>query len=288
MIEKNHEFAAVGAQIRMNLPGLTATEVKVAHAVTNLKELEERTPIKAVAAVAGVSEALVVKVSKKLGFDGFKEMKTAIIGYRDVTSASLYNEIAEEDDLEAVATKVFETSIQALEETRAILDIEKIEKVARILARAERVDIYGVGGSAQIARDISHKFLRIGRRFHVYDDNHMMMMSASVLENPDVVIVISHSGQTESVLAAAELARKNTASVIALSNYSRSPLADIADITLASTALGGPLLGENAAARIAQLNIFDVIFVEVARLDGVLAERRLSRTSKAVEGKRRV
>lgn len=287
MSDRGDDFKAVAAQIRMNMPSLTGTEAKVAKTLTSFKKLEESTRIREVAKSAGVSEALVVKVAKKLGFDGFKELKSALIGYRNGSSAELYDEISTGDDLETVASKVFRTSIQALEETRAILDVERIERTARVLARAERVDIYGVGGSAQIARDIAHKFLRIGRRIAVYDDPHMMMMSASVLDTTDAVVAISHSGSSEAVIAAADLARKNAATVIALSNYAHSPLAEIADITLASTALGGPLLGENAAARIAQLNIFDVVFVEVARLDGALAERRLSMTSKAVTSKRR-
>ena len=287
MNTQGNDFTAVAARIRMNTPSLTGTEAKVASALTDFSSLNEKTRVRDVAESAGVSEALVVKVAKKLGFEGFKEIKAALIGYRKGASADLYDEISPEDDLQAVASKVFRTSIQALEETRAILDIDTLQRTAQILARADTVEIFGVGGSAQIARDISHKFLRIGRRIGVHDDPHMMMMSASVLDAGDAVVAISHSGNSEAVIAAAELARKNAATVIALSNYTHSPLAEIADITLASTALGGPLLGENAAARIAQLNIFDVVFVEVARLDGALAERRLSLTSKAVTTKRR-
>ena len=142
-----------------------------------------------------------VKVSKKLGFDGFKELKSALLGYRKVMPLSMADEIDANDDLEDVAAKVFQTSIQALQETLAILDIASIRRVAQILVTADRVDIYSVGGSAQIARDIAHKFLRIGRRLAVYDDNHMMMMSASVLNSSSAVIAVSHSGQTEAVLA---------------------------------------------------------------------------------------
>lgn len=287
MTPQDEKFSAVGARIRMNMPGLTETEAKVADVLVGFQELEQNTPIRSIAQSADVSEALVVKTAKKLGFKGFKELKCAILGYRSLASASLYDEISAEDDTATVVAKVFRTSIQALEETRAIIDIAKIEETAKMLAGAKKIDFYGVGGSAQIARDIAHKFLRIGRRISVHDDPHMMLMSASVLDADDAVVAISHSGQTEAVIAAAALARDNKATVVALSNYTRSPLSDIADITLASTARGGPLLGENAAARIAQLNIFDVLFIGVTRLDGALAERRLKLTSQAVTGKRR-
>ena len=56
---------------------------------------------------------------------------------------------------------------------------------------------------------------------------------------------------------------------------------------LCSTAQGSPLLGENAAARIAQLNILDAVFVAVAQSDLDAAERNLASTMGAVSSKRK-
>ncbi|RWQ59480.1 MAG: SIS domain-containing protein, partial [Mesorhizobium sp.] len=66
---------------------------------------------------------------------------------------------------------------------------------------------------------------------------------------------------TSAVIDAIQLARKSGARTLAITNYDNSPLADVADIVLCSTAQGSPLMGENAAARIAQLNILDALFV---------------------------
>jgi DNA-binding MurR/RpiR family transcriptional regulator len=64
-------------------------------------------------------------------------------------------------------------------------------------------------------------------------------------------------------------------------------LAQAADVVLCSTAQGSPLMGENAAARIAQLNILDAVFVAVAQRDYKAAERNLERTMSAVASKRK-
>ena len=47
------------------------------------------------------------------------------------------------------------------------------------------------------------------------------------------------------------------------------------------TSRGSPLLGENAAARIVQLNILDAVFVAVAQRDYRAAERNLAKTMAA-------
>jgi DNA-binding MurR/RpiR family transcriptional regulator len=57
-------------------------------------------------------------------------------------------------------------------------------------------------------------------------------------------------------------------------------------VVLCSTAQGSPLLGENAAARIAQLIILDAVFVAVAQRDLKAAERNLAATMAAVAAKR--
>lgn len=276
----------VGAQVRMRLPFLTPLEARVVDTLTGRRDLTIATSLREVAEDAGVSDAMVVKIAKKLGFNGFRDFREALVSYRQSDVGSLHSEISPDDTSADIVKKVFNTSMQALEETMSILDIETFDRAADLLHSAQVRDFYGVGGSAQIARDVSHKFLRIGLRSTVFDDPHMMLMSAALLGTQDVAVAFSHSGTTTAVIDATRLARQSGARTIALTNYAASPLAEIADIVLCSTAQGSPLLGENAAARIAQLNIMDAIFVAVAQRDFARAETQLSKTMAAVDNKR--
>lgn len=282
------ESGTVGAQIRMRLPSLTPLEFKVIDTFTQRANLSEETSLKEVADDASVSEAMVVKVAKKLGFSGFRDLRAGLVEYKKSESANLHHEISVDDSSAAVIQKVFRTSMQALEETVAILDVDAFDRAAEIMHLANHRDFYGIGGSAQIARDVAHKFLRIGLRASVYDDAHMMMMSAAVLKPDDAVLVFSHSGNTSAVLEPLKLARKNGARTIVVTNYDNSPIASAADVILCSTAQGSPLLGENAAARIAQLNILDALFVAIAQRDFSSAEKNLQKTMNAVQEKREI
>lgn len=277
---------AVGARIRMRLPHLTPLEVRVVESVTGRSDLAETTGLREIAADAGVSEPMVVKIAKKLGFSGFREFRAALVEYNRSDVAGLYSEISPDDSAGEIVEKVFRASMRALEETLAILDIAAFERAADMLHGARHRDFYGIGGSAQIARDAAHKFLRIGVRASVQDDVHMMLMSASVLGPEDVVLAFSHSGRTRAVLDPLAVARANGARTIAITNYADSPIASHVDVVLCSTAQGSPLLGENAAARIAQLNILDALFVVVAQRSAERAESNLLRTMAAIEPRR--
>jgi RpiR family transcriptional regulator, repressor of rpiB and als operon len=276
----------VGPRIRMLLPDLTPSETRIAEILLR-SDGEAALPLKSVAEEAETSEAMVVKTAKRLGFNGYKELRSALQAYKSQPHADLHQEVRADDTVETIVQKVFRTSIQALEETLAILDMEAFRHAAELLHGARQRDFYGLGGSAQIARDVSHKFLRIGVRTSVFDDSHMMAMSASLLRAGDVVVVFSHSGRTSGVLDSVQIARANRASVIAITNYASSPLAEISDVVLCSTAQGSFLTSENAAARIAQLNIMDAIFIAVAQKGYQSAEASLAKTMAAVRAKRR-
>jgi DNA-binding MurR/RpiR family transcriptional regulator len=270
----------------MLLPELTATETRITEILLR-GEGDPGLPLKEVAREAEVSEAMIVKTAKRLGFNGYKDLRAALQAYRNQPHVDLHQEVTPDDTPETIVQKVFRTSIQALEETLAILDIEAFTHAVRLLHNASNRDFYGLGGSAQIARDVAHKFLRIGVRANVFDDTHMMAMSASLLRAGDVVVAFSHSGRTSGVVDSAQIARANRANVIAVTNYASSPLADLSDVVLCSTARGSYLTSENAAARIAQLNIMDAIFIAVAQQNLKASEANLARTMAAVSAKRK-
>jgi RpiR family transcriptional regulator, repressor of rpiB and als operon len=276
----------VGPRIRMLLPELTPSEMRVTEVMLR-SAADDPLPLKQVAAEAELSEAMVVKTAKRLGFAGFRELRAALSAYKQQPNVDMHEDLTPEDSAEVIVHKVFRTAIQALEETLAILDMDGFRRAANLIHSANQRDFYGLGGSAQIARDVAHKFLRIGVRASVYDDTHMMAMSASLLGRGDIVIAFSHSGRTTGVLDAIQIARSNGASVIAVTNYETSPLADMSDVVLCSTAMGSPLTSENAAARIAQLNIMDAIFMAVAQKSYSSAEDNLARTMASVKTKRK-
>jgi DNA-binding MurR/RpiR family transcriptional regulator len=273
---------SVGPRIRMMKPHLTPLEAKVVDSVMARRDFTHQTALKEVADEAGVSEAMVIKIAKKLGFSGYRDFRQNVVDYVRVSDPEMREELSPGDSPREIVNKVFGASKQALEETLAIADIEAYDRAADFIAGARQRDFYGVGGSAQIARDVAHKFLRIGVRASVFDDAHMMAMSASLLGTADVAIGFSHSGSTLVTIEALQVARKNGARTIAITNYLGSPIAEIADVVICSTAQGSPLLGENAAARIAQLTILDTIFVLVAQRNYTVAYENWAKTKAAV------
>ena len=225
---------------------------------------------------------MVVKVSRRLGYGGFKELRAELLAYYSHLKVELDEELSQEDSISQIVRKVFATERSALEEVESILDIDAIAEASRILIKARQRDLYGVGGSATVCADASHKFLRIGIRSSVFSDAHLIAMSASLLEKGDAAIVVSHSGESKDVILGAEIARRSGAKVITITNSIASTLARNSDVVLCAPAKEAPLMGQNAAARIAQLAILDTMFICLAREAYQTAERNLNKVLSSV------
>ena len=284
---KTRDHMAVAAHIRMLLPALSQGEQTVALWLLERGNLTNNPKIGEVATALGISEAMVVKVARRLGYGGFKDLRADLMAYYANLRVEIDEELRREDSIPQIVRKVFATERSALEEVESILDIDAIAEAARIFIKARHRDLYGVGGSATVCADASHKFMRIGVRASVFSDAHLIAMSASLLEEGDAALVVSHSGESKDVILGAEVARAAGAKVITITNSIASTLARNSDVVLCAPAKEAPLMGQNAAARIAQLNIMDAVFVAVAQRNYRAAEQNLQLTMSAVSSKRK-
>jgi RpiR family transcriptional regulator, repressor of rpiB and als operon len=268
-------------RLRERLSSLTSLETTALFTLLH-RATSETTLLKCAAGETGVSEALLVKIAKKLGFEGFRQLREALGEHHRLAQAGLHEELCAAEGASARLQKVLRSSVQALEEGLARVSPEALERAADCLHAACQRDFYGEGGSGQAAWDAAHQFLRIGVRASVYDDRQLMLMSAALLRRGDVVMAFSHSGQTTAVVEAARLARQNGARLIALTNRSDSQLGRESDVALCANLDGLPWMGENAVVRLVQLSVLDALLSTVARKDYAAAQANLNRTTAAL------
>ena len=76
---------SVCARIRGRLQELTQLKARVVSAIISQRSIGSQTLLKVVAADARISQAMVIKLAKKLGFDGLRSLRAALaehIGFR--------------------------------------------------------------------------------------------------------------------------------------------------------------------------------------------------------------
>ena len=206
----------------------------------------------------GCSEATIVRFAKKLGFSGYQGLKISLA--QETNSTSVSTNITNNDSLEEIYDKVCNDIYCSLERTKMALNTDTLEEVCKKISSAEKIVIFGLGNSASIALDASHKLLRTGCNAHAYSDNHMQVIVASHLTSNDVAIGISHSGSSKDIVEALKIAKESGATTVAITNSGKSPIQKYSDFTLftASDETKHNILALNS--RIAQLAIIDTLY----------------------------
>ena len=240
-------------------------------------ELAERTQ---------TSESTVVRLCQKIGYKGYQEFKIMLA--RDLVgpTETVYEEIGSGDSLEALKTKVFQANAQALKDTIEVLSDDELKKAVEALARAKRVEIYGIGGSAPLALDAYHKFMKLGLPTVWLNDSDLMAMSSSLLAVGDVALGISHTGASRDVCDAMENAQNAGATTICITHRATSPITKASNVKLFTAAKETAFGSDAMSSRIAQLSIIDVLYAGVANQDYDHALAKIQKTREASAGKR--
>jgi 6-phospho 3-hexuloisomerase len=92
------------------------------------------------------------------------------------------------------------------------------------MQESNKIFIYGAGRSGLVAKAFAMRLMHLGFDIYVIGE----IITPAIAKN-DLLITISGSGETTSVVAAAEIAKKATAKVISITTYPNSTLGKIAD-----------------------------------------------------------
>ena len=90
------------------------------------------------------------------------------------------------------------TASGALRDAAAVIDVDAVEQAASVIARAERVHLYGEWGDSVALRELHMRLQRIGVAAWFLDGSPAALRAiCNTLTNTDVVVVLNRSGEEE-------------------------------------------------------------------------------------------
>lgn len=214
------------------------------------------------------SASTLVRLCKKLGFSGYKEFSASLnyeIALRNVQQKEIGTEIGQGDRLEDIVDKVTYRSIQALEDSRKLIDMEELQKSVELLERAGTVGLFGIGSSLLAAKDMYLKYLRLNKPCICNEDYHSQIVCAKNLSCADAAVIFSYSGQTEEMLTCAKLLKERDVPLIAVTRFAENELTRLADYKLYVSANELIVRTAATASRISQLNMIDILFTALVK-----------------------
>lgn len=256
---RNREHKDFLLYVKSLYPSLSQAERKIADFLTcSLKLIPEMT-VTELADASKVSEASIVRFSRKLGFSGYYQMKIEII--RDLSRGEVDRIFASEpQDVASTKEKALEIALANIENTYHALDTHELEQSLDLLSRAEGIYFFAAGNTLNVALDASYKLGKLGMRTFCATVPERAIIQARNMRAGDVAFGISHSGGSKMVNLALEIASTKGIPAIALSNYSKSPIAKWCDHVLLTSTYHTLFPQVPTLTRLAEFAVIDLIF----------------------------
>ncbi|EGJ41459.1 MurR/RpiR family transcriptional regulator [Streptococcus sanguinis] len=182
------------AIIESHLDKMTDLEQRIGHYFLDQNSIQKDLSSLQVAQTLHISQAALTRFAKKCGFKGYREFNFQYL--QDLQKAQ-----TESDNMQSSLSRhVLYNYDQIHQQTKELIDEEKLERVAQIIEEADRVYFFGTGSSGLVARDMKLRFMRLGVVCEALTDQDGFAWTTSILDKNCLVIGFSLSGQTQSII----------------------------------------------------------------------------------------
>ena len=264
-------------------PGLTAQQRRAADYLLSHQRTVFSLSVQELAREADVSEATLVRFARRLGFDGYLEMRTALV---EEAKEGLLPEdrfAFEEPSVEPAGTlaKVAKQEVENINRTLEQIDPKQLRKFVDQLRKAELVATMGLGVSLVLARLAAYSLFQVGVRTEVIlRDSVTLVEQVEQLPRRAVLLAFALPPYSKDTALAVARAKERRIPVLLVSDGPQSPLAG--DATSALYARTDNILYTNSISGVAVL--INALATELALANKAKALNQLRASNKAIRG----
>lgn len=178
---------------------------------------------------ASVSTATIVRLMKKIGYDGFTSFKYKI---KDHVRQASPDEMNSLDMIEAKINSAIKKNEQEVLNTISMLSMGNIEDAIQKLYHSSKIYIFARGFSEMIAKEMAIKFQLTGKNCEMHNDPNIIKLISKRIKKTEIVIFVSLNGETEELVEACKNLKMRNVSTITLTAGIDSSLAELSEIVL--------------------------------------------------------
>lgn len=214
----------------------TRTELEIINFIKENPHLIATMSIGQLANETYSSNASIIRICKKLGFNGYKDFKIEYL--RNTESKKyLHDDIdfsfpfrGDEPTLKVInsISSVYKDTIDLI---NSELNLQDLEAIVDILDKSDRVFIYAVGDSMITAMNFTNKLIKINKFFQIATQNHEEVSFSNFVTNKDCCFFISYNS-TNFYLRLLKIILPKNCKIITLTANKNDPLYKYSDYTI--------------------------------------------------------
>lgn len=206
---------------------LTPTENQLAQYILKNKEEIKKSSIQKLSEKTFASKSAIHRFCKKIGVDGFNELKVRIV--QDIIEESKGdNQIdvnfpfAINDSQGIIAQKLLKLYEASITDTYNSIDVEELNKSVVLLHNADIIDIYTHAHNINVAENFQDKMRAIGRMVNCPKSFYDQRCTATASKSNHVAIILSYSGKATFLPLIVEILHKKGIEIILIGRVGKS------------------------------------------------------------------
>lgn len=290
-----------GAMLRIWRSHMWRTELKVHYpnlsrqqkqAVDYLLQQEAQVgtmTLRQCASGAGVGQPTILRMLAACGYEswsGFQRKVWKSLGQNEDIQPEKTADSAgarKEQQRQSGVLQIVKDDIQMIADMAKELDMEQLNRVVKVMKKAQIIDVYGTDNSANAAAELSGRLLHLGLTSRNYSDLFFQKISAGHLGEKDVAVSFSISGETIAVIEALKAARECGAVTVAVTGDRESMLAECADYVFVTPTIYAHQVSRWIASRISQIAFVDTLCAAIMESDMERFSQQLSKSTREFE-----
>lgn len=275
------------AQINDNFESFSQAEEKLAQYVLANPNAVINLSITELAENCGVSISTISRFCRHLTLNGYQDFRLELMRSASNASAdaSENSDITSQDSTPQMVQKLSNYYLQAINKLSTNIDYDAFLRICDMIDEAETVHFSGSGNMLPVASTAQLQFLHVSTKFRCEVDAGAQVLAASLMSEKDLLIVFAHSGENIAAIDVAKFAKKNNAKVVAITRYSQSTLAGIADELLICNVSKGVHQYSSLPLCMGMQYLTDLLYTEYCRRHPKTSAENNEKTILAIIGK---
>lgn len=222
---------------KMELLHFSPSEENVIEFIKEKQELIENYSTTEIAAETYTSPSILVRISKKLGFTGWRELKKAYLAeirylkghFADVDANKPFNK---NDDVFTIANKIAQLKQESIQDTLALLDAGQLRQAVKLLRKANVIKFFGLSNQLFLGEEFIFKLRHIGKTAELFPVQNTMFQEAVMSTPLDCAVIVSYSGESDPLFKTVRLLQQNQVPIIAITSIGENRLEKNSDVVL--------------------------------------------------------
>lgn len=216
---------------------MSESEESIADFILTLGKDIQKYSTRNLAEVTYTSPATIVRLCKKLNFNGFDDFKAQYIKevkYLDQQfgKVDVNFPFSKEDTIMKTAHKISNLFEETIADTMSLLQSDALQQSLNLLKVAQTIHIFSTGTSLNLAESFKEKMLKIGKHVSISSNLNYQLYEVKCIPKGDVAIILSYSGETLNILKIANACKERSIPILAITSFGENTLSQLATCKL--------------------------------------------------------